>query len=334
MDWYYSQDGQTVGPVNDDQFSALVRTGVITPGTSVWREGMPDWQDYREIAPEEPPTPVPNREEADPETKAISFDTSDLEKALAKAALAAKAPISAPTPTVKSELDQVSLELEKALEKAAAAAHRQAQAPAPAVLDLDGPGSEKEKRSPDEKPVGLGRPPEPFEKKEKVPLDPVPSPDVPADLPKKRSQMSGWTPRYAGLGPRSAAKAVDLFIYAAIFFLVLIPLTGDFFTSSTLAPGQGLTRIEVGLLFVLGLHFGFQTFFLGKYGDTPGKMIFRLKVARVDGSRLTYSQAFKRALGEILTWMTLGIGYSMAVKDDEKRAFHDRLCNTRVVKAS
>jgi uncharacterized RDD family membrane protein YckC len=76
----------------------------------------------------------------------------------------------------------------------------------------------------------------------------------------------------------------------------------------------------------------YQTFFLTKYGDTPGKMFFGLKVVRSDGGRLTFLHAFFRAWGEVLSWMTLGVGYLLAVRDVEKRALHDRLCATRVIK--
>ena len=35
---------------------------------------------------------------------------------------------------------------------------------------------------------------------------------------------------------------------------------------------------------------------------------------------------------EMLSGMILGIGYLMAAFDDEKRALHDRICDTRVVR--
>ncbi len=48
MNWYYVEQGQQTGPVNDAQFEELVRTGKIQPDTLVWREGMAAWQSYRE----------------------------------------------------------------------------------------------------------------------------------------------------------------------------------------------------------------------------------------------------------------------------------------------
>jgi uncharacterized RDD family membrane protein YckC len=48
MNWYYVDQGQQTGPVNDAQFEELVRSGKILPDTLVWREGMAAWQPFRE----------------------------------------------------------------------------------------------------------------------------------------------------------------------------------------------------------------------------------------------------------------------------------------------
>jgi uncharacterized RDD family membrane protein YckC len=137
---------------------------------------------------------------------------------------------------------------------------------------------------------------------------------------------------YASVELRSAAKIIDFFLYAGLFFVILVSLTDGFFTSRTVEPGQVLLRLAAGFVFILGVHLNYQTFFLTKYGDTVGKMILGLKVVRSDGGRLTFLHAFFRAWGEVLSWMTLGVGYLLAVKDIEKRALHDRLCATRVIK--
>ena len=51
MNWYYTENNQQRGPVTEGEFEQLVREGKITPDTLVWREGMAQWQVYREIAP-------------------------------------------------------------------------------------------------------------------------------------------------------------------------------------------------------------------------------------------------------------------------------------------
>jgi uncharacterized RDD family membrane protein YckC len=55
-------------------------------------------------------------------------------------------------------------------------------------------------------------------------------------------------------------------------------------------------------------------------------------VITADGEPITYWRAFGRYFGKLLSGIILGIGYLMAAFDEEKRALHDRICHTRVVK--
>ncbi len=49
MPWYYVRGQERIGPVDEQQFSALVADGTITPDTHVWRDGMGNWQRLSEI---------------------------------------------------------------------------------------------------------------------------------------------------------------------------------------------------------------------------------------------------------------------------------------------
>ncbi|HUA39337.1 MAG TPA: RDD family protein [Candidatus Sulfopaludibacter sp.] len=54
MNWYYADQGQQTGPVTEEQFAELVRTGKIQPDTLVWREDMAAWAPYGEtVAPDQ-----------------------------------------------------------------------------------------------------------------------------------------------------------------------------------------------------------------------------------------------------------------------------------------
>jgi hypothetical protein len=54
MNWFYVEAGQQAGPVDDARLAELVRSGKIQSETLVWREGMVNWQAYREVAPAAP----------------------------------------------------------------------------------------------------------------------------------------------------------------------------------------------------------------------------------------------------------------------------------------
>ncbi len=58
MTWYYVEAGQQAGPITDEQLNEFAASGRIQPDTLVWREGMPNWQPYREVRPAAVGVPV------------------------------------------------------------------------------------------------------------------------------------------------------------------------------------------------------------------------------------------------------------------------------------
>jgi uncharacterized RDD family membrane protein YckC len=59
MNWYYVDQGQQTGPVNEAQLEELARSGKIQPDTLVWHEGMAAWQAYREVHSPSPSSGLP-----------------------------------------------------------------------------------------------------------------------------------------------------------------------------------------------------------------------------------------------------------------------------------
>jgi uncharacterized RDD family membrane protein YckC len=49
MNWYYVEQGQQAGPVDDAQLEELRRSGRIQADTLIWREGMANWSPYSEV---------------------------------------------------------------------------------------------------------------------------------------------------------------------------------------------------------------------------------------------------------------------------------------------
>jgi uncharacterized RDD family membrane protein YckC len=134
---------------------------------------------------------------------------------------------------------------------------------------------------------------------------------------------------YAGIFPRFAAVFVDGLITIVV---IMVP---EFF----LIGWQGLlkgTDVPIALnIGIMAINYLFpalyETFFIGKYGATPGKMALGIKVVSPDGGPISYGRALGRYFAKILSGMIIYIGYLMAFWDDEKRALHDRICKTRVV---
>jgi uncharacterized RDD family membrane protein YckC len=141
---------------------------------------------------------------------------------------------------------------------------------------------------------------------------------------------------YAGFWIRVGAKIIDMIILWAVGFAVSF-LGGFFFAGSPSPQGQIPTRFLAGSLLIAVISWAIQiaypTYFLGKYSATLGKMACGLKVVRPDGEKISYARACGRFFAEFLSSIILGIGYIMVALDEEKRALHDRICDTRVVKA-
>lgn len=51
MSWYYADNNERRGPVEDAAFQELVRAGTVKPDTLVWREGMTNWIPYSQAVP-------------------------------------------------------------------------------------------------------------------------------------------------------------------------------------------------------------------------------------------------------------------------------------------
>src|SRR5580698_3039609 len=50
MSWYYAENNERRGPVEDAAFQTLVSAGTVKPDTLVWRDGFADWIPYSEAA--------------------------------------------------------------------------------------------------------------------------------------------------------------------------------------------------------------------------------------------------------------------------------------------
>jgi uncharacterized RDD family membrane protein YckC len=130
---------------------------------------------------------------------------------------------------------------------------------------------------------------------------------------------------YAGFWIRFGAKIIDGIILSVIGFA--LGFAGALITRHTVVNAV----LQNTLSFAFGI--GYVTYFLGKYQATPGKMACGLKVVRSDGDKISFGRACGRYFAELLSSIILGIGYIIAAFDEEKRALHDRICDTRVIKA-
>ncbi len=131
---------------------------------------------------------------------------------------------------------------------------------------------------------------------------------------------------YAGFWIRVCAYMIDGVIRFIIAFCLQIIIV------AAMAAG-GAARVAGGFasLTQLFIGIGYETFFNGHFGATPGKMALRLKIVRSDGRPISYALAFGRYFAKIINLFTLFIGYMMVGWDSQKRGLHDMICDTRVI---
>jgi uncharacterized RDD family membrane protein YckC len=137
----------------------------------------------------------------------------------------------------------------------------------------------------------------------------------------------------AGFWIRFVAYSVDGAIVGLVQFILgwlLVFATG--MTGSMTGDGQLAMSVVSGLLGIT-ISFAYGIFFIGYCGQTPGKMLVRIKVIRTDGSAVTYGHAFLReVVGKFISGILLGIGYLMVAFDSQKQGLHDKIADTYVVK--
>jgi len=86
-----------------------------------------------------------------------------------------------------------------------------------------------------------------------------------------------------------------------------------------------------GLSFVITLAYTWY-FLTRQNGQTPGKMLMKIRVVKKDGTQLDDATAIVRYIAYYISCMVI-IGVLWAFWDENKQGWHDKVANTLVVKA-
>ncbi len=164
-------------------------------------------------------------------------------------------------------------------------------------------------------------------------------------VPGRRPTMLG---QYAGFVTRAIALIIDIAIVSmavvVINWVISLPLTYFFSlnVSTCLAsPGEHYTLVLffcriiqwgwfLSMVMTAPLYFATLT---ALNGQTIGKYIMGVRVVRMDGRRMTFWGSLLRWFGYFLSALPVGLGFFMALVDDQRRALHDRLAGTGVIYA-
>jgi uncharacterized RDD family membrane protein YckC len=138
--------------------------------------------------------------------------------------------------------------------------------------------------------------------------------DVPsATVVERRTQIAAVG--YGGFWVRWLALLID----SVILFVPVLIL-------------RGLLGNVGSFLIIVGYWLYFALFESSSWQATPGKRMLGLAVVKIDGTQLTFGRATGRYFAKILSYITLCIGFLMAGFTSQKRALHDYVAETLVVK--
>lgn len=106
-------------------------------------------------------------------------------------------------------------------------------------------------------------------------------------------------------------------------------------STATLTIGIIRTKLPVPTIFLtLVISAAYFSFFHGTTGQTPGKMLFNLKVVGQDNRAVGMDKAFLRWFGYVASALPIMGGFLMALMDKKGQALHDKIAGTFVVATS
>ena len=185
-------------------------------------------------------------------------------------------------------------------------------------------------------------PPRPSRRDEEPHLDLEPAEDVEPPRRRQPSRPEAHAPSRpieiettsASAGARIVSGLVDVCLLLAIDTGVLLGtmrICGLAWSELELLP------IAPFVAFLLILDGGYLAAFTAAGGQSIGKMLGGIRVVPLDAAastdRVPLGQAVLRAVAYFVSALPLGLGFLPALFSSDKRAFHDRLAHTRVVKA-
>ena len=130
---------------------------------------------------------------------------------------------------------------------------------------------------------------------------------------------------FAGFWIRVLAYLIDYVILVVALIAIVSVLAAIFATESA---GAGITI----LLYIAAPWLYTALLESGSSQATVGKLATGIKVADLQGNRISFGRATGRYFAEWITGLTLGIGYAMTAFTSKRQALHDKIAGTVVVK--
>lgn len=140
--------------------------------------------------------------------------------------------------------------------------------------------------------------------------------------------------RYAGFWVRALASLIDdVIVMAVSLALTILALYtiyqatkpaanfAEAFTGGFIQTVNFAAMMFISIPYYVGFHW--------RYGWTPGKRVFRIRVIReIDDGSLSLGRSAARYFAQILSALPFGAGYLMVIFNRKKQALHDVIAGT------
>ena len=139
----------------------------------------------------------------------------------------------------------------------------------------------------------------------------------------------------AGFAIRFLANLEEVFLSGILYFGLLYIFTLGISQDNLAEKAVSIATFVLVFLFlsipICALYYTLTT---NKFGGNLGKLIFNLRVVDENsGQHLSKNTAFYRyVLGYIFSMKFFGLGFIQIIRKEDKRAWHDDLFQTKVIK--
>ncbi len=206
-----------------------------------------------------------------------------------------------------------------------------------------------------------------------TPFPPVPVPSQPVP-PAPVNPVASQQFAYAGFGRRFLASIIDVIIIGIIYFPIQLAsgfvmaaisiLFGPNLTNITFPATPNPTSLPLNLpnassipitsysintpvvasmilvslflyLIMILISVGYYVCFIAFKGQTPGKMIMKVKVVRENDFTVKvgfWKALLRETIGKIISSLLICLGYLWMLWDGKKQTWHDKIAGTIVIK--
>ena len=131
---------------------------------------------------------------------------------------------------------------------------------------------------------------------------------------------------YAGLGTRVIATFVDLLFVMGALMIMEASFFHFNYTDTEFNTYRFFAVIFIWIFYNASLE-------SSVYQATFGEMILKLKVVDLDGKRMSVLKSIFRNITTLISILPIGLGIWYMTTDPKKRAWHDLIAGTYVIKS-